>query len=310
MPVKSFAVSCFYSLRPSLGCVTLAVTLALTSSCGPPKPSKVADGQMYQPGEPTYDEFFKSLYAVQLTMGQAPDREQRVRQSVAKVADAPPTASDDDLSTALDKRLDALAKSGVSVKVSTSGLDGDDPSAKVVKSGTPSGADAETVTSLESAVNDGVALLVDLRKSKPELARLKDALPSLEPKVDTAFKDEPSRKRREVKSNLTDAGKLLPLMAAREEEVDGKIVGLFHAMEKASPPAIAAPPAAEPPAPHKKKKDKKSAPSKGAAAPKEKPSKSKPAQSGESKPAAQTEAPPPKPPAEKPKAKPSEDFEP
>lgn len=269
------------------------------------KPSNVASGQMYQPGEPTYDEFFKSLYAVQLTMGQAPEREERVRQSVAKLVDAPPTASADDLSTALDKRLGALAKSGVSVKVSTSGLGGDDPSAKVVKSGSPSGADAEVVTTLETAVQDGVALLVDLRKSKPELTRLKDALGPLGPKVDTAFKDESSRKRKEVKSNLTDAGKLLPLMVSREEEVDGKVVALFHALEKASPPAIAAPPAPEPPPPAKKKKDKKSAP-KAAGEPKEKPAKAKPPEGAEPPPQAEA----PKPAAKPPKAKPSEDFEP
>jgi hypothetical protein len=243
-------------------------------------------------------------------MGQAPDREERVRQGIAKVVDAPPTASTDELSAALDKRLDALGKSGVSVKVSTSGLDGDDPSAKVVKSGTPGGADAEAVTSLEDAVHDGVALLVDLRHSKPELTRLKDALEPLDPKVDTVFKDESSRKRREVRSNLADAGKLLPLMVAREDEIDGKVVALFHALEKASPPAIAAPPAAEAPPSAKKKKDKKGAPAK-AADEKEKPAKTKPPQT-ESKPSPAAEAPAPKPAPEPkpPKAKPSEDFEP
>jgi hypothetical protein len=272
------------------------------------KPSKVADGEMYQPGEPTYDEFFKSLYAVQLTMGQAPDRERKVREAVAKIADAPPTATPDELSTALDKRLDALAKAGVSVKVSTSALDGNDPTAKVVKSGTPSGADADAVGSLESAVRDGALLLTDLRHARPELTRLKDALPPLDPKVDTAFHDESSRTRKEVRQNLTDAGKLLPLMVSRDEEVDGRVVALFHALEKASPPAVPSPPPPEePPAP--KKKDKKAAQAKGTLPkpPSEKPAKPKPDA---------TESKPPKPapePAAEPKPskpKPAEDFEP
>jgi hypothetical protein len=309
--VKSFAVSGFRSLRAPLIGLALAVAPSLIAGCAiRSKPSKVADGEMYQPGEPTYDEFFKSLYAVQLTLGKAPGREERVRQGVAKAVDAPPTATPDELSAALDKRLDALAKSGVSVKVSTSGLDGDDPSAKLVKSGTPGGADADAVTSLEDAVHDGVALLVDLRHSKPELTRLKEALGPLDPKVDTAFKSESSRKRREVRSNLTDAGKLIPLMVTREEEIDGKVVALFHAMEKASPPAIAAPPAAEAPHPAKKKKDTKGAPTK-AAVDKEKPAKTKPAEAA-SKPSPAAEAPPPKPASEPkpPKAKPAEDFEP
>jgi hypothetical protein len=307
MPVKSLTVSGFSLLRASLNGAMFALALSSICSCMRSKPSNVASGEMYQPGEHTYDEFFKSLYAVQLAMGQAPDREERVRQSVAKAVDAPPTATSDELSAALDKRLDALAKSGVSVKVSTSGLDGDDPSAKVVKSGTPNGTDAEAVTSLEDAVHDGVALLVDLRHSKPELARLKAALEPLEPKVDTAFKDESSRKRREVKSNLNDAGKLLPLMAAREEEVDGKVVSLFQALEKASPPAIAAPPAPETPPATTKKKKKGGA--KAGAEPKEKPPKAKPSEGGDSKPP-QAEAPKPAAQPKPSKAKPSEDFEP
>ncbi|HVW30743.1 MAG TPA: hypothetical protein VHC69_35545 [Polyangiaceae bacterium] len=298
MSVKSFAVFWPPSFRATLNGAALAVSLCLASGCVRSKPSTVASGEMYQPGEPTYDEFFKSLYAVQLMLGQAPGRQESARQGIAKAVDAPPAASPDDLSAALDKRLDALAKSGVSVKVSTSGLDGEDPTAKVVKSGTPSGADADTVTSLETSVHDAIALLVDLRHSKPELARLKEALPPLEPKVDTAFKDAPSRKRREVRSNLSDAGKLLPLMVAREEEVDGEVVELFHALEKASPPAVATPPPAAEAPPVKKKKEKKGAG--------EKPAKTKPDEGGESKPAPQAAAPAPKPA----KAKPSEDFEP
>jgi len=301
MPLKSFAAFASFWLRATALAVvvsSLAAGCALRS-----KPSNVANGEMYQPGDPTYDEFFKSLYAVQLTMGEAPGREERVRVSVANLVAAPPTASPEDLSAALDKRLDAFGKTGVSVKVSVTGLDGDDPTAHVVKSGAPTGADAEALTSLEDAVRDAVALLLDLRHSKPELERLKEALPPLDPKVDTAFKDASSRKRREIRDNLTDAGKLIPLMVAREAEVDGKVVDLFHALEKASPPAIAAPPPAEAPPP-KKKKEKKGAQAKNGAGPE----KTKSGETPESKPA--KEPAPPAAPSKPSKPKPAEDFEP
>ena len=285
--------------------VTMALlAAALSVGCvRKPARSEVASGNRFEAGEPSYDEFFKSLYDLQLTMGHAPDREQAVRQGLVKVADAPPTATNDDLSAALDKRLDAFGKTGVSVKVSVTGLDGDDPTAHVVKSGAPTGADAEALTSLEDAVRDAVALLLDLRHSKPELERLKEALPPLDPKVDTAFKDASSRKRREIRDNLTDAGKLIPLMVAREAEVDGKVVDLFHALEKVSPPAIAAPPPAEAPPP-KKKKEKKGAQAKNGAGPE----KTKSGETPESKPA--KEPAPPAAPSKPSKPKPAEDFEP
>ncbi|HEX4340175.1 MAG TPA: hypothetical protein VH062_29910 [Polyangiaceae bacterium] len=286
----------------------------LVAGCvlGANKPSKVADGEMYQPGDPTYDEFFKSLYEAQLTLGQAPDREKTARQEVAKAVDAPPTATNDELSAALEKRLDTLAKSGVSVKVSTSGLDGGNPTAKVVKSGTPAGTDADAVTSLESGVGDAAKLLAELRHIKPVLAHLNDELPPLDPKVDTAFRKESSRTRSEIHSNLTDAGKLLPLMVTRENEVDARVVELLRALEKVSPPAVAPTPAPETTPPKKKdKKGVKGTPPKSTTPVAEKPAKPKPETSTEPKP----EKPKPEPAAEpKPEPKPAKpkpaDFEP
>jgi hypothetical protein len=317
MPVRIPALNTTpkFSSLPARALVVAVATCFFATSCvlAGSRPSKVANGEKYEPGQPTYDEFFSSLYAVQLTMGQAPDRAQKARESIAKTVDVPPTASADELSAALDKRLDLLAKSGVSVKVSTSGLDGTDPTAKVVKSGTPAGGDAETVTALESAVHDAAALLLELRHAKPELSRLTDALPPLDPKVDTAFSDESSRQRAEVHKNLSDAGKLLPLMVSREADVDGKLVELFHALEKASPPAIATPP----PAPEvtDKKKSKKGAPAKATGPAAEKSAKPKPVEAAEprpAKPAPEAAEPRPKPADEPkpPKPKPSQDFEP
>lgn len=270
--------------------------------------SKVASGQIYEPGEPTYDAFFKSLYAEQLLMGQAPDREHAVKQKLAKVAEVPDTASADELSSGIEKKLDGLAKKGLAAKISTTNLDGNDPAARVVAVGTAS-ADDESVRTLDEAVKDGIGLLTELRHAKVEVARLKEALPPLEPKVDTAFSSGTRGKKAEVRQNLADAERLIPLMASRGDEVDARIVDLFRGLEKASPAAIAAPPSTLGDT-STKKKDKKAAAQKP---PPKAPADQKPKASTEPKPPKPAEAEPkPAKPAE-PKAakpKPSEDFEP
>jgi len=283
----------------------------------------VATGQIYEPGEPSYDGFFKSLYEMQLTLGHAPDREQAVRQNLAKVADALPTATTDELSSAVDKKLDALSKSGVAIKVSATDLDKDTPSAHLVTLGTVASADSEAVATLDQSIKDAVSLLTDLRHAQPELAKLDDGIGPLETKVDDAFHDRRSSTKTEVRQNLTDAKALIPLMKTRRDEVDLHMVELLRALQKASPPAVAAPPAPAP-APEqpvvKKKKDKKAA----TAEPKPKPATedakpvkpkapSETAPKAEPKPAKPVEsekpaqAPEPPKPA---KPKPAEDFEP
>jgi hypothetical protein len=324
--VVRFRSSPFRLLQLALGA---ALALVLCTACvRRGGPTDVAAGKLYEPGEPTYDEFFKSLYSIQLSMGTAPDREQGVRQRLAKVAEVPSSATDDDLSAGLTKRLDGWSKQGVAVKVSTSDLEGAEPGAKVVTTGTASApADKESIDELDQAVKDGASLLVDLRHAKPELTKLSDEQASLEPKIDTAFKDSRSRKRAEIKQNFVDADKLLPMMTSRQQIIDGRLVALFHALEKTSPTAVAAtPPPPEPAA--AKKKDKKAAKaSKAPALAMEKPP--KPKKDKEFKPKlelggaepkppkpkpAPEEAPKPKPaPEEAPKPKPkapSEDFEP
>jgi hypothetical protein len=299
-------------LRAAIAAVAACVLLA-GCAVGRRGPSKVASGEIYEPGEPSYDEFFKSLYAEQLLMGQAPDRERAVKQKLTKVAEVAETASADELSSGIEKKLDGLAKKGVAAKVSTTGLDGNDPAAHVVAVGTA--ADDESIRALDVAVKDGIGLLTDLRHAKPELARLKEALPPLEPKVDTAFSRGSSGQKAEVRKNLADAERLIPLMMTRGDEVDARVVELFRALEKASPAAVAAPPSTLGDA-TAKKKDKKAAQPKAPGEPKPKPKhadappaepKPKAAQPAEAEPKAAKPA-EPTPKAAKPK--PSEDFEP
>src|SRR5262249_10468725 len=132
----------------------VAVAAFLLAGCvRKPERSEVADGRLYQAGEASYDEFFKALYDVQLTMGHAPEREQSVRQGLAKVAEVPQGASNDELAAALDKRFDALSRHGVGVKLMATEIEGSDPSGKLQTAGTSSdAADGKTVSDLEDTV--------------------------------------------------------------------------------------------------------------------------------------------------------------
>jgi hypothetical protein len=283
--------------RLRLLCVALAA-FVVTACMVKPGRSDVADGKLYEAGQPQYDEFFKALYAVQMTMGRAPERADAVRQGLVKAVDAAPTASDEELAKALDKRLDAASRHGLAVKLPAAELDGPDPGGKLVTTGASSDpADGKAVSDLEQTVKDAAALLTDLRHAKPELERLKEALPELSTRLDAAFADETRRKKLAVKQNLDDAERLIPLMAARGDEVDGRVMDLMRAVEKASPAALPTPPAPPPEAVPKKKEKKPKGDAKASA----------PKPLDEAKPEAPKES---KPEAPKPKPKPADDFEP
>jgi hypothetical protein len=274
-----------------------------------PGPSNVAQGKQYASGEAEYDRFFSELYLVQLAMGQAPNREQAIRERIASVTGAPATASTEELADALDKRAAALSKAGVTLRLSTTDLDeGKAPTATLVTSGTATEPnDVQCVAALSQSVKEAAALVADMRAAKPTIDRLNHEAPGLSPGVDTAFHKSSAGKKKEVRKNLHDAEQLIPLMEARANEVDQRVVTLLRKLSKVLGTSAAAP--APPPEPEEKPVPKKGK-GKGAghaepkAAPK--PAEGKPAEPKPDK-AAEPKA---EKPASKPKAPPSDDFEP
>lgn len=277
-----------------------ATSVAATTGCGilgSPGPSAVSQGHRYQSGDPTFDEFFTNLYDMQIDLAKAPASEKEIRATLASKAKLDEGTSATMLGKKLGKRLEELAAAGTGVKMELEGLDDDDdPSAKIsVKGKDLEGDDKALVDAMEAAAKSAAKLHVRMKKARKALEQANGQILALEQAVDTAFRKGGPKKKAEVRKNLDDAKKLIPLMQARADEVADAAKSTAKKISDAAqtdtgqfdaPPPPAEPP---PPEPEPDKPEKKGGEKKG----------------GEKKPPAEK---PPAPPPDKPK--PPSDFEP
>ena len=159
------------SMRNRLLCITSTFTLvlgtfgapvvvplalaSLTAGCGilgSPGPSAVSQGQKYQSGDPTFDEFFTNVYDLQIELAKAPESEKKIRESLAKKVKLDEGSSASMLSKKLGKRTEELAAAGTGVKLEVKGLEaGEDASADMsVKGKDLEGDDKEMVDAIKT----------------------------------------------------------------------------------------------------------------------------------------------------------------
>jgi hypothetical protein len=226
---------------------------AMVQGCifGSPGPSNVAVGKLYVSGESQYDQFFSELYQVQLPMGQATDREANNRARVANLLGIPPDSRAEQIADAVDQRAIAFGKAGLTLKVQASGLDaGGTPSAELLVSGTPpKPADQGLVTALAQSLKDDAGLIADLRRDRPRIEQLKPMADALEPGIDVTFRKGGAPKKSEVRKNVQDAQRLVPLMAQRSGELEHRAAEFIQRIQKVlgAAPSTVAPPAPTPP---------------------------------------------------------------
>jgi hypothetical protein len=275
--------------------------------------SSVALGKLYVSENPTYDEFFSALYQIQLPMGQASDREAGNRARVANALGIPVASSPEEIGDALDQRAVGITKAGVTLKVRSSGLEAGNASAELMVTGSASKpADQALISTLGQSLKDEALLVSELRGQRPQIDRLKPQADSLEPGIDVTFRKGGGPKKSEVRKNVIDAQRILPLMSQRSEDLEHlakdfvqkvqKVLGAVPVAAPAPPPPAPAPaeekPAATPPPKKGAGKAKPGSPHTEATPPKPKAEEGEPAE----------EKPTPKP---EPKAKPpADDFEP
>ena len=275
--------------------------------------TSVAAGKLYEPGEADYDAFFKDLYEIQLLMGQAPERESGARARVAKALDLPEGSTNEAIGDGVYERAALLAKAGVMLKMSLSGMEeGGSPAATVVTIGdVKADKDKSLVLALETAAKEDAELLASLRKTKKPLDKMRGTGAALETRVDRAFAATSKAKKDEVRANLEDARQLIPLMSSRGDEVQQQTAHFLTSLQKVLGAPTSASGPTEPAEPAKK-------PAKAAAKPKATPASkpvSKPETPPRAVPKAEPKEPPPpaakKAPVEVKKTKaPAEDFEP
>ncbi len=217
------ASSVFFALSTALTPIGLAAVVS-TPGCfvfGSGGPSAVGQGKKYVSGDPNFDEFFATLFDLQVDLGKVPQEEKEIRHQLAKELKGDPDASGSLLAKRAEKRAKDLASAGTGLKLEVKGLDeGEDPSADMSSAGKDlSGDDKEFADAVEKAALSELKLIARLRKGKAEIERLKALSMALDQQVDGAFRLGGPSKKAEVRKNLADARTLMPLMAARADEV-------------------------------------------------------------------------------------------
>lgn len=209
---------------------------------GSPGPSKVGQGQQYFSEEPSYDRFFASLYDAQVALGKAPDAEAQARGRIAQALALEVGASASVVGKALEKRVEALGKKGTVLQVRADNLDGDAPSVTATVTGTPAGPKDKSLVDAVTQAGPALAgLIVTSRKTAPKLDELETQARALEPGVDVTFRKGGARKKAEVRKNLDDALRLIPLMRIRAAEVEKNSRAMIDALVTAAPAAAPLP---------------------------------------------------------------------
>lgn len=222
---KNKALAAIFALVLSPAAATVAtVTLVTQPGCflfGSPGPSAVGQGHRYASGDPTFDAFFETLHDLQVRMAEAPGEEQKIRHSLATELDADPDASATILADKTGTRAHALAAKGIGLKLETE--EGDDETkakAELHAVGAALGGDEKTfVDAVQTAVQKELELAREMKKAKKTLEQFRASMADLDAKVDATFRLGGPRKKAEVRKNLDDAQRLIPLMNARADEV-------------------------------------------------------------------------------------------
>jgi hypothetical protein len=226
-----------------------------TQACFKTGPSNVAQGLRYAAGEPSYDGFFDRFYQVQLMLAQAPDREVAVRRELA-VAVGSTDISPEPLLAATGKHTERMKAAGLTIALKVA-EDTTPPTAELeVTAGLAEAEDQRVIAAIADAAKAEAALAAELEASKADVARLKEQVPMLLERIGDTFRKEGPGKKSEVRDNLQDAQRLVPLMEQRSSEIGATsrqmIDGLVAVANTTAPPPETPPAEPEKPAPTKK----------------------------------------------------------
>ena len=208
----------------------LVLSLAMALGCSvlkPQGPSEVARGEYYAAGKPQFDRFFIELYELQVALAKAPDDPTAARKALTDLLGLPVEASDDSLHERLTQEARKLVGLGLRLR-----LDIPESSTKEDASATLYASETTTSTPLRATLPEQATRLVRSRNQMLKAKTRLDALAvlgiQLDGSVDATFHTDGPWKRDEVRTNLSDAQKVITLMQARAQEVrdkDDKLLG-------------------------------------------------------------------------------------
>jgi len=184
--------------------------------------STVAQGKYYASGNAYYDEFFVDLYLLQVSMAEAPKTPQAEALRLTQLLQLEPQATPAMIEQRLHEEALSLSRAGVHLRLDQiSAADGPETARTLIRSNArPKEAPAALLlATVESSSTTLLRWLLTMKQKEQALGRLDLMTIRLDAGVDQAFSQAPVGKPSEVKKNLADAHKLIPLMRARSEAV-------------------------------------------------------------------------------------------
>ncbi|HYQ47416.1 MAG TPA: hypothetical protein VER11_35840 [Polyangiaceae bacterium] len=208
-------------------------TLSGCALFGAKDESTVAQGHYYASGNAYYDEFFVDLYMLQVGMAEAPRTPEVERQRLVQLLQLEPQATPAMIEQRLHEEALSLSRAGVHLRLDQSSLAGGPEAAftQVRSNARPKENPAATLlATVETSSTNLLRFQLTMKQKEAALGRLELMTIRLDAGVDRTFAQAPVGKPTEVKKNLADAHKLIPLMRARAEAVRDSTEQLLNAL--------------------------------------------------------------------------------
>ena len=236
MSVTSKARSCLaVSL---LFCGLASGSLGGCAVFGSGSESTVAQGKYYASGDPYYDEFFVDLYLLQVGMAEAPKTPEAEFQRWTQLLQLEPKATPATIELGLHEEALKLSRAGVHLRLDqVSTPDKPEAAVATIRSNARPRENpaAALLANVETSGTSLVRWLLTMKQKEESLDRLELMTIRLDAGVDRAFSQAPVGKPSEVKENLADAHKLIPLMRARiqhlRESAEQLLAALTHGVD-------------------------------------------------------------------------------
>jgi len=224
--------------RSRLGLVLLATALSSVSlgGCalfGASSESTVAQGKYYASGNAYYDEFFVDLYLLQVGMAEAPKTPETERQRLTQLLQLEAEATPAMIEQRLHEEASSLSRAGVHLRLDRASLEsGPEVAYGVIRSNArpKENPAAALLATVETSSTNLLRCQLTMKQKETALSRLELMTIRLDAGVDRTFSQAPVGKPQEVKKNLADAHKLIPLMRARAETVRASTEQLLAAL--------------------------------------------------------------------------------
>ncbi|HYQ27035.1 MAG TPA: hypothetical protein VER04_07445 [Polyangiaceae bacterium] len=184
--------------------------------------STVAQGKYYSSGNAYYDEFFVELYLFQVGMAEAPKTPEAERQRMIALLLLEPQATPAMIEQRLHEEALSLSRAGVHLRLDRSSqADGPETARTSIRSNArpKENPAAALLATVETSSTNLLRWQLTMKQKEAALGRLELMTIRLDAGVDRTFSQAPVGKPTEVKKNLADAHKLIPLMRLRAEAV-------------------------------------------------------------------------------------------